>query len=1656
MAMRDNSKFTIRGRSSRASEGGYALILAIVVLAALLAIATPFLLTTRGSARSSAARAGDVRARVEADTAMRALLRRLEATDIETDPTPYFDTEDEARMKLSTPVELYPLRNVNSTVVSASAEPEQNRIDINSASPYALALGLGHGFLAEELKKDATEISVDNGESFPEKGALWIRGELIQYQQRKGNTFLGCARQVMAGATGPYEIAKDYRNGTPVIDARAHAIAKYRIRAMAGQFRPFRSIEEIARVKMEPQEIPGITAEDLRKIRDKFTVYGEHNGHEAWSAPYRVTAALLSDGTARTLRVDGGRYFGVGATVKISTPEGEEYGLVVSNGNTGIILEEPFTKTAIAYQATVQFLIPSPIHINSASAELLEDMLAGLDLERAGTPEPLSRESAKTLVAKIKERPIESWQHLIDTVLLPLAKEGAIKVQHAEAILRNAENSNDRNLKFSSAPFTLTTGTRYRIESGASVNALSGAERGRVQTETVAEVHPQVLDPGTGGVRLVARQIEMDELFRLSRRGRGWMTYPYNSSAFDGGIDPPSRTRSFINALSQLADIVPIVQSDDPKKSWAQLAPARSAFPDATSLHFDADLTLEGHDVRTLGAWRGNATAAPAQFALQNPNYVYPGSVSAWVRWDAGAVTGTIFDIGAPTSALRDRITLTIDQGDLVARMKDPAGDDNNAATNVAGEVFNEIRYPATQLKTNTWYHFALNFHGSGPNDFALFIDGIPRGTRKLSTRLTADLNTLTQLPDYTAISVEDTSGFPGYGVLKIGGELIEYTSRSGNSFITTRPTGAIPGAYTGGRGARNSFDPNTNLSYLYEHKAGDTVELYGYSAKLMRDAQMGGGALKGALGRFSAAHVSRIQNGPWFTDIQPKGAPVMLGKGVEAGLTIPQLKLQALDVLEPNNGAAGSTCDPDFIKGFSPGGGYAVMFQFSGNGNQLTEKGSKLFGAEVIHYSGVSGTDTLVNVERTQPPTNYFSNCAFVFDWAPNIPIGHMNNNYRFWTFVVPCSIGVTGGNYEIPPTTLQNANDYIAGQLIELGASGVGIDTTTEWFNYDSSLNGELCVFADWRWNNARAVTLAQPVITLNPPGTNPPINVTTPATQYPTAPPSCSTYATSAFTLGDPPSKGIPQLVRDINEGGVGTGAGIRFRGTNRTYSRDHFNPTEVIPCFLTYRGSIFAGRAGRNDRIRFMLPQGISFQIFDAYVTINWTDHFRGDTDWVATKERMPGPVTIGQTSIYSPEVLPQAGTFEDSRNFWRISKTPSGELPTASSTVAVGGRFDGAGDEVAGTIDEVEFTSPFVQLGQGVLAKLIVDKPFTANAKTFTVNPVVPTDPFNLSNNPVLGAVALPGTAKTLGGQVMATLPQDAGLLLVGQELIGYESYDSAGGTINVAQNGRGMLGTTASSHGAFETVVFMDHIVATQLTGGLSGGTPRIVYKDATGFPPEGTLLIGSELMHYTRQEGGAFSMPEYTDDEAGVDVTGAPGTSLKHKGYGIFRGSYGSVPSSHGSGELIIRFPWRYWDRWVVGADAPEMHYIQMDERMEMAWWQRVFWQEELTAQGVTFECLARLDARSPWTGSPGTSDGLWLFTNPKENEKAPVISRLGERLELRFGVRYGLGSFTQIQSPIDNSTIRSDAWKSTPRLRAMATERFGATKILRKEDRR
>ncbi|HKE00129.1 MAG TPA: hypothetical protein VKE69_03905, partial [Planctomycetota bacterium] len=1013
----------------READRGYALLLAIAILAALFAIAAPFLLSARGSARSSGVRAGEARARIEAEAGFSTLVRKLEETDPEVDVTPGFDGEDEARPEIAPPQALYPTRDPGDAIVSGHAVDEQSRVDLGSASPYALGALMGAGFLTAQIAEGVDTLPVDATDGFPADGYLWVRGELIRYSAKTPTSFTGCERGVLGTDRGPYEEARAHPKGTPVLDARAHHAAKRRIRARENELAKYPTVASLVLAAAEPASAPTFTAADLDKLEPWLTIWADRNGHDDWSAAVRVIEPIVPDGKARTIAVEDGRWFGPGSTVRLQTNDGVELQLVVSTDGNRVTFEEPLRHGAGELEATAAVLVPNPIDVNSAPPELLERLLTGLDSEWAGAPDPLSRSSARELAKRIHEKPVTGFQDLVERILLPAADEGLLSGRQLHAVFANAENSNNRTLKHSTVPFTFGAGSVFRATVAASVNAPSGVERGRVEIEKVVEVRRQSHGSEAAGIRMVSRQSEWDERLRLSRRARGWMSYPYATTQFDGS-DPPSRRYAWLHPTPAAIDAAnanaggpatmvqltasqalgPIPPSNDPALSWAQLAPARSAYPDDRSEHFDLSATPEGQDLSKI-AYSLDVADAKAGLGLAETGYFYAGSISGWFRTTSWG--GTLFDTGA-ASLEHDRVTLSFEPGltegtDLVLRVRDGAGDDPDPAYLIP----NEIRYPASQLTPDVWHHFSLNVHGSGPGDMALFVDGLPRGERKAFTRLTADLATWQPGDTVTPISVESTSGFPPFGVLRIGNELIDYSSATGKVFDPSwKTTGA--GAYTGRRLARAAPE---ELLKPKSHTAGETVELYGYTARLSSWSYPGNGTLTSRLEKFSAARLDPNMSGLKEVAVGPSQlaqAGASFGNGILGGTSLPELQLDTLD----------PASEPYYLDAFPSTGGYVVVFQFidvgTGWGKTTDQTQSSVFGCELMRYGSRQGKK-LLNVQRGVVAAPHFpdgsqdgtgSKHAFVLKWGGFFTA--LAKDYRAWVYVVPCSIPMTGAPAE------------------------------------------------------------------------------------------------------------------------------------------------------------------------------------------------------------------------------------------------------------------------------------------------------------------------------------------------------------------------------------------------------------------------------------------------------------------------------------------------------------------------------------------------------------------------------------------------------------------------------------------------------------------
>jgi hypothetical protein len=291
---------------------------------------------------------------------------------------------------------------------------------------------------------------------------------------------------------------------------------------------------------------------------------------------------------------------------------------------------------------------------------------------------------------------------------------------------------------------------------------------------------------------------------------------------------------------------------------------------------------------------------------------------------------------------------------------------------------------------------------------------------------------------------------------------------------------------------------------------------------------------------------------------------------------------------------------------------------------------------------------------------------------------------------------------------------------------------------------------------------------------------------------------------------------------------------------------------------------------------------------------------------------------------------------------------------------------------------------------------------------------------------------------------LGELPENGGMLRIGDEILAYESRDIGSGTITIAE--RGMLGTDEQPHRSGESLTLLSNVRTTVLTADIGAGDADLPLSDLRGFPREGTLLVGRELLHYTR--GPAAGAAGVAGQVAMPRLSERPG-ARDERGGGLFRGRYGTGAAAHAAGTPVVVFPMRYWDRWSDRADAPELSYFGFRASQEDAWWSTAFFEEsEAGHAGPTLGMLARTNADAPWDEQPERTRGLWRFDGNRDESARLALGAQSDALELRVFVQYEPGSF-------DYDTGLAHGWKTTPRLRYVGTEYVAPRTVLFREDR-
>ncbi|MFT5151518.1 MAG: hypothetical protein ACI841_001505, partial [Planctomycetota bacterium] len=1038
---------------------GFALMTVLFVLLAMLVMCTPFLMTAKNADRASVQATDRSELRLALDSAGRHARSRLTPTYQSEDITPYFDTEDELLVDNLFASDFMNANDGMGLQWDLDVTDIASYIDLSSASPQVIANLLGMvALLPKKVGAKDSKIPLSAQGNFAEDGGMvWIAGELITYESIEKSELRGVSRGVRTwrseewNSEGPRPPSGHGLN-VPVIDQRACALADWRLAFNDGALRAMDSEAQLD----ELQAFMGkgsLTEADLEILRDNTSVFGGVRGGQVWQRPERIIRDIIpGDFGVQYVEVQNPRWFGIGATVMVTDGESTEMRFVTYSSDAGVLFNKKLENRYYAGHAMAYVLSKRPVNINTAPATVLEAIF--LNLRLAGQNRRIQKGAARDLAGLVIEsRPFIGHEDFLRRIVLPAAgleelpanaqvkplmlegDSSIIDLYDAKALYYNALNANDARLAFGTMPFCYTTRDVYQMELRASVSAETGVERTAAVRERV-----ELLAPQKELFYMWARQEDFDEAFRLNREAPWWTTGPNVTTRYDNATVPPSRFLSHMgfvdgapvdyearaaveeagletNEESPEAPDVEHIFADREDLGYAQLWPSRPE-PRAPGIrarvdHFDYETTdpegryLPDETIQTttdLVGW--NSGDAPLMRAMHISFWIKPRQVE----------NSTLFDVGNASDET-DRLSMTIEDGYLVLRLLDGYGDHPGTAMIEASEVrFSVGTGDGPGLPTDIWSHITVDVCGNRPDQMSMLVNGMVHGVETPGmTRLTGQIN-----QGSGAIPVESTEGFPPEGVLRIGNELVEYGSISGDSFVAVNN-----GTGFGGRLARERWDTEdvpVNIAEVdLSHGSGTPVMLYGYSLALASDIPAGGSEIEGeTLGPFAVCRIVGVDDNaqtPQGDLIEAGG--FIWGGGIEADTAPIGLELALADDVE------GTLEEFTHMSAFNATGGYAAIIQRGWRGNNAAVSGenSPLGGIEIVAYSGY--TDNMLHVERRGiepselPPLEDVGNFpigggrAFVFAWNPgiNTPQGEPIQTVIEWgTHVIPISIRTPG----------------------------------------------------------------------------------------------------------------------------------------------------------------------------------------------------------------------------------------------------------------------------------------------------------------------------------------------------------------------------------------------------------------------------------------------------------------------------------------------------------------------------------------------------------------------------------------------------------------------------------------------------------------------
>lgn len=1579
---------------SAARRRGSALVVVILALALLLSLGVPFLLAGRLRSESAQESFDRVRARLAAGSATRYALHREASSHPALDPDPWWDAPAEWDPAAAGVLPQALGGGWTETGESWGFETEaaQGRVSLASAAPVLLQNLLHPCFVSEDTDYRAAELPVTSTAGFPDSGLLLIAGSWVEYRSKDARSFLELSPA--AEEATPDDLASTrFREGTAVLDPRVWNLALARLRW--GEQRPPEVPADL--FELDVLGVGALPAADRERLLALCWFWTGSYGSGAWGPgtwllrdidPERPERAVVADPLG----------FGEGSVARFEPVAADRYDALLLASGSGrggvgaLVASAPLPFDLAPFTTQVRPLLREPVDLNSAPPEVIAALVVGLrwthfvpwpggtearvlsgNLGRDWVSPAQAREFAARVAAA---RPLRGPDDLWARVLRPLEDEGALTGVEALAIHLNGLQAGSGELAQSTAPFGYRTGDRYLQRVNAAVRSRLGSTLARRSERQVVAAAPS-----GAALRLWRTQRDFDEEGLWGRGYHGVISLP-NSVGFPGGKHDPPFALGLRTGASLLSGVLAPDRLHE-EEGFLIPCPARETdeYGPGTvgrTEHFDWERSPLGYDVLE----RGPLQTFAFEWNLVGQNGVYsevePLHLQGWFEMPPGLGNATLFDFAGPTTD-GNRVYAALEDGKLVVKGFDPAGDDPLDPDGLEQAVRVEID-PAEYPFQERWMHLSVLLRGIHPRGLQVALDGVPRGRVNCLTYTTGAVSGFAPGDVDGDIAVESTDGFPARGAIRIGDEVIEYSSKTAGSFVLDRASGAD--GYFGGRVARESSD-TLIASQDSSHPAGAAVELYGYSAILAAPLPPGGGSLSGDFGPWSMAHP--IGGTDTITVLSLLGRPIEIGTGYAADW-LGELQLEPT---EPD--------DPYYAEAFQSDGGYALLFQR--RPGWIDQDGARVGGWEIVRYSQRQD-DRLSIIQRNvispgleRAPDGMVSGAgnSFIAVWNPNIVDGDgepLAEQADWRVLVFPLSVkgaGVSDLAYPLPD---EDHSEFV--QICTPGDS-----TLTEWVRYDSIVDN-----AFLRDDPGALLYATQYWVTeedLEPPeepgggGFRPPWQE-----------PGQDTYQ-FVRTIGEP--------VDDRNSTIQGVYLNFGFRGVMYTSDHAQARGARLVPVGRTLRQfGPWGGYVGRFDRVAAIDPQSGGAATF--WFTVEWAAAppvedgrlHPNQTYWAFTDSPY---VALAATDLANVDL---SNVNFDPRATARLVKFPSGERPLQLESLAAGGDVSGGGAVFPGRIDELAVhTVAGMGQPQSHLARcaFVLDQDLDA----------LETQALRLHEF----AVQL-GTSRKFSqnaGDWFAALA-DSGLLDLDGERIAYSAIDRGTGELTLAPGGRGLHGTEPRGHAAGTTAWVVDGRAAAALSSDIAAGDPLVPLDRLSGFPPRPLLLIDRELIHAPLRGigGNEFLMPLRRPDPL----------RQRDGGDGILRGRFGTAPAGHAAGTLVYSMPLRWEDRYVPESDSPAAAWYEIGLEEPGAWWRGVRFEAEVLDSSHKVRILARAGPAS-WEDPPAASTGLVLIEEGARNGLPVPLGLRADRLDLRLSFDWDAGAF----DPVD---FLSFGWVQAPRV--------------------